>query len=258
MSLARPLTDDVYLHAYLDGELSEAEAREVELRLATDAKARVLVASLSAQQSALAAKYALPQECPKTKAMAAQVVAHATRPRASLAAWAVLGLGLVLTSALAGYFARELLEPRVIHSDPPFVSSALGAQAVYAPDVRHPVEVTAADERQLAHWLSQRTGMTVKFAKVAGWSLLGGRLLPDGTEIAALLMYEDQNGQRVSLLQRRSEGLAAQSLRYVPGEEVRAFYWVEGPTAFALAGRLGKFELKALAQAMHADMATTP
>lgn len=257
MSPAPPLTDDVYLHAYLDGELSEAEAREVEVRLATDAKARVLVASLAAQRNALAQKYALPLDCPKTNAMAARVLAAPppTVGRSRLRT----GLGLVglVLAATGGYFAREAFDPRRVASHPPFVSSALGAHAVHAPDLRHAVEMPATDERQLTYWLSKRSGTSVKLAKVAGWTLLGGRLMPDGLVPAALLMYEDPTGQRVTLIQRRSDGLAPQSLRFVPGEPVRAFYWVEGPTAFALAGSLEKFTLKALAQAMHADMSIT-
>lgn len=255
MTAGRPLLDDVYLHAYVDGELSEVEAREVELRLQTDATARVLVASLAAQRNALQTKYALPTNCDVTKKMAARVLASRSGPRWGRLTMIAATAGLVVLAGLGGYFAREAAEPNTVFSDPPFVSTALGAHAVFAPEMRHPVEVPASDERHLVYWLSKRIESPVRIGKLAGWALVGGRLLPDANHPAAQLMYEDANGRRITLFQRAKTGLPDQSLRFVAGDAVRAFYWVEGGVAFVVAGALEKFELKGLAQTLNANLA---
>lgn len=255
MTAGRPLLDDVYLHAYVDGELSEAEVREVELRLQTDAAARVLVASLAAQRNALQAKYALPVDCAITKKMAARVLATKPRPHWGHAAKALAVAGLVALAAVGGYLLREMTEPSAVFADPPFVAAAVGAHAVFAPEMRHAVEVPASEARHLVYWLSKRIETPVRIAPLPGWSVVGGRLLSDANHPAAQLMYEDANGRRITLFQRAKTGHADQSLRFVAGEAVRAFYWVEGGVGFVVAGSLEKFELKALAQALNASLA---
>lgn len=255
MTSGRPLQDDVYLHAYVDGELSDVEVREVEARLQTDAKARVLVASLAAQRNALQAKFGLPTNCDVTKQMAARVLEARSpvKTRSAVVRAAVLALAIT-GSAAAGYFAREATEPAAVFADPAFVTAAVGAHAVYAPELRHAVEVAASDERHLVYWLSKRIESPVRIAKAPGWSLVGGRLLADANVPAAQLMYEDANGRRVTIFQRAKTSHADQSLRFVAGDSVRAFYWVEGGVAFVVSGPLEKFELKALAQAFNASL----
>ncbi len=47
------------------------------------------------------------------------------------------------------------------------------------PEVRHPVEVTAAQQDHLVQWLSKRVGRPLKVPVLAaeGYELVGGRLL---------------------------------------------------------------------------------
>lgn len=255
MTAGRPQLDDIYLHAYVDGELSDAEAREVELRLQTDATARVLVASLAAQRDALQSKYGLPVNCDVTKKMVAQVLASKSSRRWGAIAKLSGVAALVVAAAMGGYFLREMAEPPAVFADPPFVATAVGAHTVFAPEMRHAVEVPASDERHLVYWLSKRLENPVRVARLEGWTLVGGRLLPDASHPAAQLMYEDANGRRITLFQRAKTGQADQSLRFVAGDTVRAFYWVEGGVAYVVSGALEKFELKGLAQALNASLA---
>lgn len=69
---------DLDLHAFVDGELSAEDARKVEARLAHDKAARALVAALLVQRKALARQFTLPDACPVTHHMAAEV--RAGRP----------------------------------------------------------------------------------------------------------------------------------------------------------------------------------
>ena len=82
---------------------------------------------------------------------------------------------------------------------------ALTSHVVYSADHRYPVEVPGAETAHLQQWLSNRLDRTVVAPDLSalGYHLIGGRLL--ATErggAAALLMYDDASGHRLSLLLR--------------------------------------------------------
>ena len=60
-----------------------------------------------------------------------------------------------------------------------FPNDALAAHRLYIGEVRHPIEVRAA-EAHLLPWLSRRLGTTVRAPDLTAFdlTLLGGRLLP--------------------------------------------------------------------------------
>jgi anti-sigma factor RsiW len=89
------------------------------------------------------------------------------------------------------------------------------AHAVYAPEVRHPVEVSvregdAAQQREqeahLSRWLTRRLTVPVKLFDLRdqGFELVGGRLLPDAAGPSAQLMYQDTMGMRVTVYLRKA------------------------------------------------------
>ena len=65
--------------------------------------------------------------------------------------------------------------------EPAFVANAIGAHTVYVPEVRHPVEVKAAEDasRALADPPRRCAGARARRWPSLGWKLMGGRLLPD-------------------------------------------------------------------------------
>ena len=66
----------------------------------------------------------------------------------------------ILIAALAGaggYLARGLTTD-TRRPEAAFVTTAIGAHSVYVPEVRHPVEVGAAEEAHLVQWLTKRIG----------------------------------------------------------------------------------------------------
>ena len=110
------------------------------------------------------------------------------------------------------------------------------AHAVYAPEVRHPVEVNVAQgsateqraqEEHLARWLGKRLDMPVQLydLRPQGFELVGGRLLPDTAGPSAQLMYQNGGGQRVTLYLRKPEAgeqsVAAGSDVGQPGARIR-------------------------------------
>ncbi|MGH8221913.1 MAG: hypothetical protein ACREQZ_02965 [Woeseiaceae bacterium] len=134
------------------------------------------------------------------------------------------------------------------------------AHAVYAPEVRHPVEVRADEKAHLTAWLSKRLQADVlpPELKAEGFALLGGRLLP-GEAIspgmplpAAQFMYENTNGRRITLYVRNA-GQDERQLqhRYERVGSIGVFRWTDGRLACALAsGDIGRGELRRLAESV--------
>lgn len=136
------------------------------------------------------------------------------------------------------------------------------AHAVYAPEVRHPVEVNVAtgsqaeqraQEEHLARWLSKRMDMPVKLfdLRAQGFELVGGRLLPDAIGPSAQLMYQNSAGQRVTLYLRRPDSNASTAFRFLRDGELGMFYWVEDGYGCAIVGKLPRPQLLALAEAVY-------
>jgi anti-sigma factor RsiW len=245
------------LHALVDGELTAEERAEVEALLAGAPTEQALARDVRDLNQALRARYAGRLEEPVPGAML-EVLERVPRRQSArgMRRWrlAAAALLIALTAALAGYLVRELVAdaPR---AEPSFVINAIGAHSVYVPEVRHPVEVKA-DEEHLIRWLTRRVGAPIRAPSLAdrGWKLMGGRLLPDLGLPAAQFMYEDAAGRRLTLYIRKETGLDNTSFQFAERDGLGSFYWIDRPLAYALAGRLGREELMALANAVYAQL----
>jgi anti-sigma factor RsiW len=162
---------------------------------------------------------------------------------------------VALVAGVGGYLVRGLVAD-ARRPEAAFVTTAIGAHTVYVPEVRHPVEVSAAEETHLVQWLTKRIGADVRAPALAvlGWKLIGGRLLPDQGLPAAQFMYEDATGRRLTLYIRKEGGLNDTSFRFAERDGFGAFYWIDRPLAYAVAGRLGREELMSLANAVYAQL----
>jgi anti-sigma factor RsiW len=169
-----------------------------------------------------------------------------------MAAMLLLGIG-------CGYVARGWLAIGVPLS-PLIAREATLAHAAYVPEVRHPVEVGASEEKHLVAWLSKRLATPLKAPSLAGagYQLLGGRLLPptraSDPAPMALLMYENTQGRRLSLLIKRESGNTETAFRYADDNGTRVFYWIDGPLGYALAGDLPKEELQQVARLVYQQL----
>ena len=142
-----------------------------------------------------------------------------------------------------------------------FAHDAALAHAVYSPEKRHPVEVTATDEQHLVQWLSRRLDKPLKVPDLGaeGYALVGGRLLPGDAGARAQFMFEDSSGQRVTLyigaLADR-QGTTAQetAFRFAADDPVPSFYWADQGFGYALAGKLPREALMTLASAVYRQL----
>jgi anti-sigma factor RsiW len=117
---------------------------------------------------------------------------------------------------------------------------ALVAHEVYAVEVKHPVEVGAADKEHLATWLSKRLGHQIEVPDLSaeGYTLLGGRLLAGEDRPAAQLMYEDGNKRRITIFLTANLHNKESTFQVEEKGNLVACYWLDGPFGFAIAGEL--------------------
>jgi anti-sigma factor RsiW len=129
-----------------------------------------------------------------------------------------------------------------------FAQRADVAYAVYTPEQRHPVEVAASQEEHLINWLSKRLNrpLSVPSLQEYGYSLVGGRLLPDEAGPAAQFMYENQAGARLTLY---VTGIARDetAFRLFRDGNRRTFYWVNDHMGYALSGPISESKLRSIA-----------
>lgn len=242
------------LHRYVDDALSEAERAEVDAWLAANPDARARVDGWRAVNAALHREFDGVCDEPHTLQVPA---AAANSPRwtrwAALAAAAVVGAGI-------GFAGGVLWRDEPAGARAPFARQAALAHVAYRPEVRHPVEVDASDTQHLVAWLSKRLDAPLRPPKLdaAGFRLLGGRLLPATSDTArppvALLMYEDAQGRRLSLVVRRDDGNTDTAFRFFRDGSTQVFYWIDRPFGYALAAEVSRDELLPIAQMVYRQL----
>ena len=239
---------EVELHTYVDGEPSEDARREIEAWLRAHPEDAERVRAYGEQNALLRSLYNPVLDEPVPPALLA------VRPRAwpryaAAAAIFVLGIGL-------GWLVRGQFVPAQ-GGPASFARQAAMAHAVYAPEVRHPVEVSATEEQHLVGWLSKRLGTTLKAPHLAplGYELVGGRLLSGPQGPVAHFMYQDSRGQRLTLYVSRQRGEPRDTaFRFSQEDRVSVFYWVDGNFGYALSGEVRKDQLLQVAEVVYKQL----
>lgn len=251
------------LHALVDGQLDATRIPAVLDWLRTHPDDALRVAQWQAQRLQLRQLHRS-LEVGETPVALTRVVTQAQRwlPWRHAAAAAVL-LGIGLVSGLVG--GRLMPDgtgdgaPPMVIAEPAFAREAVIAHAVYTPEVRHPVEVTAADESHLVQWLTRRLGKPLKAPalQAQGFRLLGGRLLPGPQSPRAQFMYEDAAGHRVTLYVTvfdEDQVPGETAFRSVRDGAVESFYWIEGRMGYAFSGELPATSAMALAREVYRQL----
>lgn len=261
------------LHAWVDGRLDGERLLRFERELQADPDRLEQARAWRRQTEALRALGDSMLEEPVPEHLAAIVRSHAAAgpdapsaapararplsrdPRAWLAAAAFAAVAWSLGWLAHGHFESTL---RVAGRQPPaFVRDAVAAYVVYSPEVRHPVEVAAAQHEHLVQWLSKRLGvaLTIPSLDALGWSLVGGRLLPGADGARAQFMYQDASGARLTLYVANA-GKSSQdtAFRFDSAGPVAAFYWVDGRFGYALSARTDRRTLLAIAEEVYRQL----
>ncbi len=280
------------LHALVDGRLDPAQRSALLARLARDPQAHSTWQAWQQQREALSGLHRdlLDAQLPPALAAAARR-ASAGRGQAERGwRWGGIAAGVLCAFGL-GWMSHSRFSPVAGAPDAmaqnaaqrngvrEFVHQASVAHMVYAPEVRHPVEVTVAQQEHLVQWLSKRLERPLKVPDLSaqGYELVGGRLLPGSDGARAQFMFQDKAGERITLYLGAMKPAAASSalVRARPGGPaalppvadrresafsfsddgpVPGFYWVEQGFGYALTGKLTREQLMLLAQAVYRQL----
>lgn len=240
------------LIAFRSGDLDSRTRTALAGRIAADPAAQATLAEWDRQDAALAALYGPVAEEPLPEPLRARLAAAAETPPRRHPAYALAAaLALLAIGATAGWFAARTTRPDAAAFS--LADSALRAHVTYVAEVAHPVEVAADQADHLVQWLSKRLGHAVKAPDFAaeGFRLMGGRLLPGDTTPAALFMYEDDTGRRLTLHVLPEGGAENSAFQFLSSGPTQGFYWHDAGLSYAVIGDLDRNRLRAIALAAH-------
>ncbi|PTT26213.1 anti-sigma factor [Pseudomonas sp. HMWF021] len=238
------------LHAYVDHQLSPAERRVIDAWLANhpEQAAKVHAWQQDAQQLRVALSGALQQ--PGNPALDPALIRQRRkhRSRRHLASAAVL-LMAVSVGGFSGWQAREMT---LVHAPLP-MTDALQAYRLIAEQGILPADYRVEGTGDMQHWLDRyfRQASRLPDLTGAGFQPVSARLLSTDEGPAAMVLYEDRNGHKVSFYVRppgpnntflprgsRSDG------------DLQADYWSGGGYNYALVSPTDSPSTKQLKQSM--------
>lgn len=264
-----PLTE-TEIHALVDAQLSPSALAALQARLAHDLAAQVTVKKWQQQRNALRSLHqrVLEEPLDATLLVAAQ---HTTASQQEINQWwrwggvaagvlLAFGVGWFSHTAWQGVAPSSRLARALPTQD--FVRQAGVAHAVYAPEIRHPVEVAAAEQAHLVQWLSKRVGRPLKVPNLTteGYDLVGGRLLPGEAGARAQFMFQNSAGTRITLYLGAVDKLAAGAdahetrFQFAADGPIPSFYWVDQGFGYALTGPMPRDALMKLAEAVYRQL----
>lgn len=253
-----PIGDDD-LTAFVDGRLSPERLPDVELYLADHPEVAGRLAADRALRDGLRERLAAKAAEPVPARLRIANIAAARRARFGARAGAMAAAGVLLVAGGAfGWVLRDLMP---VASDPPrVVSAALAGDAAeayrtFVVEVAHPVEVRASDEGHMITWLSRRLGRPLKVPDLTpfGFRLVGGRVLPAGSGAAAMMMFEDDTGLRLTVYVRADKG-AETAFQFLREGEVSTILWLDQGLGFAVSAATDRGRLLPIAEAVYKDL----
>lgn len=249
-----PISEDD-LHAFLDGALDQDRVADVERHLAENPDVAGEIERWRHRETDLRAvlgaySFGAADEIP---------VAELRRTDGRRVKWTAMVAALVVAFSLgggAGYLGRSLIETPSAVRDLDALWLDAAAREVfltYVGEVRHPVEVGADEQEHLTNWLGNRIERPFTAPSLAelGFGLVGGRLLPINGRPGAMLMYENGQGDRATILLARNAGARDTAFQFSEGDGVNTFRWIDGPLAYAITGFLDRGALEDITRAVY-------
>lgn len=199
---------DDKLSAFLDGELPETEAREIEAALERDPALQAELEELMAADAMAQDAFREMLDEPVPTALAAAVRdAPEARPANSTSApagsgwWAAAAVVLALGLGGAGGYVTGLSQETPVAAAPGWLVDIADYHRVYAGQKRHLVEVGADEADHIRTWLTNTVGAPVPTPDLSehGLTFRGARLLVAAGKPVAQLMYTDAEERVVAL-----------------------------------------------------------
>jgi len=246
------------LQARIDGQLEPDRAAMVETYLAAHPEERDRLSRYAEQRETLRAAFGTRSDGPTpTRLRVASLLAEQRRRRHRRLAQTAAAVALLFLGAASGWTAR-VVWPGLTSSASAVLAStvfddAIAAHRTFSVETRHPVEVGANEEAHLVQWLSKRLGRRLIAPDLSslGFQLMGGRLLPADSGPAAMFMYEDGKGTRLSCYYLSVDVGRETEFKYRDEKGTGAFYWVEDGLAYAVTANTDRASLLKVAEIIY-------
>jgi anti-sigma factor RsiW len=250
-----PQIQEEELHAFVDGQLPKERCRAVLAYLGHYPHEIVRLAAYATQKEELRRQFEA-IEVPSASATTAELErALAGRLSGSCYREWLRRVAAIAGLVVIGWWSNTFYQQHLAERLPDVVVEAAQAHQIFGGDVRRPVELTAAASADMVAWFSSRLGEHVEIPSLgtAGLRLVGGRLLAGDEGPVAQLIYEHEDGHRLTLGVSAEPADSGAEIEVVTFEGLTAGYWLEGALTYALVGKTSEAQLVAIATRIGAD-----
>jgi anti-sigma factor RsiW len=254
--IERAISDDD-LQAYVDECLDPVRLPAVEAEIAMQPELATRVAAYRQQRQHLRQAFAqaVPPR-PEADRALMRLAETRQRNRHTRRLLAAVAMIAVVIGTGSGWMLHDVAGPMMSrHGDMVGIAAladeASSAHLVFAADHKRPVEMDAAHAQDLCRWLSNRLAHPVIAADLAeaGYRFMGGRLVATSHGPAALFMYDDDKGTRLTLLIRPMADADMQApMEPVTANGVDGYAWAKHGMGFSLVGATASDKLQHAAE----------
>lgn len=279
MESTQGLPLEVRLSAYLDGQLPEAEVKEINAILAEDDDARAVYErlKLGSEFGARAFDRMLQEPIPldlvrnikdagkgedepQKLGFAAVPISATPAPRRSAFWPQALAASLVifLAGGAAGYLISEQKQTSQVASAQfalarTWLDDIADYHRIYSRQTRHLAEVPASDQAHIVEWLSASTGVDFAVPDLSAQNLTfeGARLLVAGGKPTAQLLFRDAEDEIFAICFLKSDPVEARTeLTESIRDDIGLISWQSGNASFVVVGPSADPNLERIAEAV--------
>ncbi|WP_269931536.1 anti-sigma factor family protein [Aminobacter sp. HY435] len=247
---ARNFTDRD-IHLAIDGELPEDERAAYQAWLEANPDMKAKSQRYAADNAALGGLFVGVLDEPVPMRLAAVIEGDTPKRKSSPPWWRMAAAAtLLVAGGLGGYLLGTNGLGSPVGSDDRMAEQAIAAHLTFAGDKNRPVEVDGSNPDYLTGWLSKRTGLKLVAPDLSnnGFQLLGGRLVPAGGNTAALMLYADAEGNRISVYVIAEGGERSKGTFTLASGGPEAIYWEDEGYGCVIVGTLPPQELGVVAR----------
>jgi anti-sigma factor RsiW len=231
---------DELLVAYVDGELTAPERAAVKARLKDDEAARDKVRSL--EETAKLLRMAFEDEPVATVTPLHPRIGRHRLARAPVLTGVAAAAAVVVLMVGTGLVGTPWKPDERAH----FMADVAAYHALYAAETEHLVEVPAERQAHIEEWLGARLKRTLSVPDLSsqGWKFEGGRLLAEGGNPIAQLLYTAPGRQPIAVCVTFSDRNGSSPVRYDPGDGLQVMAWDDRGYLYMVVGALVPTELE--------------
>jgi anti-sigma factor RsiW len=238
----RPIQEDE-LHAYVDDRLDPARRREVESHLQANPELRRRIDGWRQEAEGLRSALAFKQHepVPSSLHLGRLMEQRAARQRRGwfsspwrVAPWCVAA-GMLLMLGLgagAGWTARGSQRMGEVTR---LGMEAAAAHSVFTADPTHPIEIGPENRAELVAWIGRKLHRTVGVPDLSaqGYRLIGGRVLSTMIGPAAMLVYDNDQGGRITVFVQPMRSDVA-PMQPVSSGAVNGYAWIDAHMGYGV------------------------